>query len=68
MRKEESSKVSRMSLHQWGKSSSIGLRLDAGGVRMPGGHEGAAEGAGDASCLIIVSAASRCSRRKTPLS
>ena len=42
--------------------------FDAGGVKIPGGHGGAELGAGDASCLIIVSAASNCSRLRIPLS
>lgn len=47
---------------------SIDFLLEAGGVRIPGGHGILVVGSGDASWFIIVSADSSCSRRKMPLS
>lgn len=45
------------------------FRLDAGGVRMPGGHDKVVfSGAGEDSWLTAASAASSCSRLSTPLS
>lgn len=45
------------------------LRLDAGGVRIPGGHDSVVFScAGEDSCLTAASAASSCSRLSIPLS